>query len=294
MPQPLVQSYPGMRTLPLATLLFAAVALVGAPLGTAHAERRGIFPGEGFTFSLSMGPITGARARMVVGDPVERNGRSVVFVQGQAETLSIVKLVAPMSASYVLTLDAGTLAPREIVSDEKGLHENNFHSFLDGKKLDIDIATPRGKRHQARVLSREPRDPIAAYFALRASDLANGAAYDLDVLDGAALWRCHLVVKGREPLVLGDDPEHPKPAVDAIHLEGRLERIDDAARPIGRPLRTIALWITDDASRVLLRTTFDSDLGKAKLDLTSYVPPARKTRTPKANTTLPGIQVGTR
>ena len=290
MPRAKVQSYPGMRTLPLAILLLAVVA----PPGTARAQRPGVFPGEGFTYSLSMGPIDGARARMVVGLPMERNGRSVVFVQGQAETLSIVKLVAPMSATYVLTLDSATLAPREIVSDEQGLHENNFHSFLDDKKLDIDIATPRGRRHQVRVLARAPRDPIAAYFALRASDLSNGAAYDLDVLDGPALWRCHLVVAGREPLVLGDDPEHPKPAVSAIHIGGRLERIDDAGRPIGRPLRTIALWITDDASRVLLRTTFDSDLGRAKLDLTSYVPPAHRTRMPRSDPTLPGIEVGTR
>ncbi|MEO6950806.1 MAG: DUF3108 domain-containing protein [Polyangia bacterium] len=260
---------------------------------TAHAENRGVQPGEGFTFALSMGPIVGARARMVVGAPFEKNGRSLVYVQGEAETLSIVKLVAPMTAAYVLTLDVATLAPREIVSDEKGLHESSFHSLLDGKKLDLDLASPKGKRHQSRVMSREPRDPIAAYFALRASALSNGAAYDLDVLDGGALWRAHLVVRGREPLVLGDDPEHPKAPVAAIHIDGTLDRIDDAGNKIGRPQRSIALWVTDDASHVLLRTTFDSDLGRAKLDLTSYIPPARKTKLRQAEAALPGIQLST-
>lgn len=282
MPRRLVQSYPGMRTLSLAVLLLCTVS--------AHAERGGLQPGEGFTFALSMGPIQGARARLVVGAPFEKKGRSLVYVRGEAETLSIVKLVAPMTASYVLTLDAATLAPREIVSDEKGLNENSFHSFLDGKKLELDLASPRGKRHQVRVLLREPRDPIAAYFALRASELPDGATYDLDVLDGGALWRARLVVKGREPLVLGDDEEHPRPPVDAIHIAGTLDRIDDVGHLIGRPQRTIALWVTDDASRILLRTTFDSDLGRAKLDLTSYSAPARKTKVRQAEATLPGIQ----
>src|SRR5262245_12609849 len=94
-------------------------------------DHPGLRPGEAYTYRFNVGPIEGARARMSVGLPVTREGRTLVAVQGEAETLSLVRLVAPVSASYVLTLDADTLLPQEITSTEKGMRDRKFHSLVD-------------------------------------------------------------------------------------------------------------------------------------------------------------------
>jgi len=251
-------------------------------------DHPGIRPGEAYTYRFSVGPIEGARARMSVGLPVVKDGRPLVAVQGEAETLSLVRLVAPVSAAYVLTLDAGTLLPREVTSTEKGMRDRRFHTVLDGRALDLEVTSPQKSHRSRRVLSREARDPLSAYFALRAHTLKPGGTIGLDVLDGAALWRLKLRVSEREDIRLDENGLNPRPPVRAIRLDGTLQRIDDQARPMAKPApRQITLWLSDDTTRVLLRAAFDSELGRALLELTSYVPPKRRDRALPAP--LPGL-----
>jgi hypothetical protein len=252
----------------------------------------GVRPGEGFTYRLSVGPIEGARARMSVGAPVRRDGHMLVAVQGEAETISLVNLVAPVTAAYKLVLDASTLLPREITSTERGLRNRTFHSLVDGRALDITMTSAKKNGRALRKLSREIRDPLSAYFVLRASRLKDGDELELDVLDGLYIWRSHLRVVRREPIELaGLSPDSkPLPAMQAIRLEGSLVRVDDAGVPTPKiRKRSLAAWIGDDASRPLLRAEFDSELGRAKLEMTSYEAPAKAPRLERAAQVPPGV-----
>jgi hypothetical protein len=251
----------------------------------------GVVPGEAFTFRFTVGPIEGARARMSVGLPATKDGRTLVAVQGEAETLSIAKLLAPISASYVLTLDTATLLPKDVTSVERGLHDVTYTHHYTGKELQLDLVAKAKEHHGKHVLSRETRDPISSYFALRAMDLVPEKTLTLDVLDGAVLWRAHLRVVGSEDLQMSDDTEHPHPPVRAIHLEGKLEHIDWSGRPLGRAPRTVSVFLSDDDKRLLYRCSFDSELGRAKLDLTSYIPPPRSKKLPAGSLPLPGITI---
>ncbi len=249
-------------------------------------------PGEGFTYLLSVGPIEGARARMSVGLPVRRDGRVLVAVQGEAETISLVNLVAPVTAAYQLVVDASTLLPREITSNERGLRNRSFHSLVDGRALDIELISAKKNGRTQRRLSREIRDPLSAYFVLRALRLKEGDELELDVLDGLYIWRSHLRVAGREPIQLaGPNPDSkPSPPMAAIRLEGTLLRVDDAGVPTPHiAKRKLVAWLADDASRALLRAEFDSELGRAKLEMTSYQPPAKAPRLERAAQVPPGV-----
>ena len=257
--------------------------------------RASLRPGEAFIYRLSVGTIDGARARMSIGLPVTRDGRVLIAVQGEAETTDLVRLVAPVTASYVLTLELGTLLPREVDSKEKGLRDRSFHSVVDGRIVDQDIVSATRSWKTKRTLSREVRDPLSAYFALRALELEPGTELDFDVLDGVALWRTHLKVLEVESIRLNEESPQPPPPVRAIHLEGTLVKIDDLGRLLPKiAKRSISCWLTDDAARILLRARFDADLGRAQLELTTYVSPQGAIKTTKASgklipLALPGL-----
>jgi hypothetical protein len=257
--------------------------------------KAGIRPGEAFLYTLSVGQIVGARARMSVGIPVTKDGHALVAVQGEAETTELVRLLAPVTASYVLTLDLGTMLPREVLSREKGLRDRSFHSFLSGTTLDQELTSTLRNAKTKRALTREIRDPLSAYFALRAQELLPGTEIDFDVLDGSAVWRTHLKVIGPEEIRLDEGMENakPSPPYKSIHIEGTLFRIDDQGHPITRVAkRAVSCWLSDDRDRVLLNARFDTDLGKATLRLTSYIPSKQASRFEGklAATSLPGLQ----
>src|SRR5438105_4792706 len=90
--------------------LAALLLTLAAPAAAAHS---GALPGEAFTFKFSVGPIESGRARMSVGLPVENDGRRLLAVHGQAETLPWLALVARMNHDYQLVLDTGTPIPVE-------------------------------------------------------------------------------------------------------------------------------------------------------------------------------------
>ncbi len=275
----------------VAVVVAGCLASAGGP---ARAEDRaghpGVRPGEAFTYRFSVGAIEGARARMSIGAPATNDGHRLVAVQGHAETIALVALVAPVNDTYQLVLDADTLLPRELNTVERGMRERRFHTLFDGRAIDVDMTSATRKLHTKRSLAREVRDPLSAYFTLRAASLVNGQQLELDVLDGMNVWRAQLHVVGREQIRLSEDSPRPPAPVRAIHLEGTLTRIDDQARAIVKVApRTISCWLSDDAARALLRASFDSELGRARLELTSYTPPQKKD--PVRPAALPGVVI---
>jgi hypothetical protein len=266
------------RRLSIMLGLLGVVALASLA-AAAPAGNPGVRPGEAMTFRLYMGGLEAGRARMSVGMPVSREGRRLVAVHGQAETTSIIKLVARMDEDYQLVLDANTLLPREVVSLERSPHPQRIASLVDGQHVAHDVKTDRYTGKSKRVMPSLVRDPLTALFALRAMPLADGEHLQLDVLDGTVLWRSQLAIR-REQVRLSDET-HGRPA---IRIDGEITRIDDAGRPLGQPPRHLTVWLSDDADRALLRMESDTSMGRAAIELTSY---QRGTRGPMPQ--LPGI-----
>jgi hypothetical protein len=278
-----------MRMQPLLVPLVLAASTLTSVAGGAHpGAHPGARPGEAFTFKFSVGPIEGGRARMSIGKPTAERGRRVIWAHGQAETTAFIKLLARVEDDYTVAVDTGSLLPLRVRETERGMRERKISAVLDGRNAEVDYWSPERQHKGKRMLPRIVRDPLSGFFALRAMALENGQKIGLDVLDGAALWRAALTVKRGEKLRVDSDPAG-SPARAAIRIDGVATRIDDAGRPRGTAPRSMIIFLSDDADRVLLRLEADTELGRAALELTSYQPAARVTqeRTP----TLPGIEI---
>ena len=275
-----------MRALPFAIGLAATLAASAATPATAM--HPGAWPGEAFTFKFSLGPIEGGRARMSIGKPVAQSGRRVIAVHGQAETTAFVKVLAHIEDDYQLVFDTGTLLPVSVAETERGIRERRISvAHVDPRIADVDFWSPERQHKGRRLLPRIVRDPLSGYFALRALPLDDGQKIDLDVLDGAALWRVALVAhRGARVHVGGDGGA----ARAAIRIDGVARRIEDNGRPrAGVGPRAMTIWLSDDDNRVLLRLEAETDLGPCALELTSYVPPTAHAVVEHAPQ-LPGIE----
>jgi hypothetical protein len=259
----------------------ALLMLLVAPAAAAHS---GALPGEAFTFKFSVGPIESGRARMSVGFPVEKGGRRLLAVHGQAETLPWLALVARMNDDYKLLVDAGTLIPVEVTTVERGIRERKIEAGIhaSGRFVDVSLQSQKEKGRARRSVPDVVRDPLSALFAVRAAPLRTGDEVTFLVLDGTILWRSQIAVR-RETLRTEEDAHGKK----AIRLDGTNLRVDDAGRPTGLPARRYTVWLSDDADRVLLRMEAQIDLGNAIIELTSYS--GARSRGPAP--ALPGLQI---
>jgi hypothetical protein len=264
-------------------LVLAASALASAASG-AHPGARS---GEAFTFKFSVGPVEGGRARMSIGKPVAERGRRVVWAHGQAETTAFIKLLARVQDDYTVAVDTGNLLPLTVRETERGLRERKISAAIDGRNAEVDYWSPERQHKGRRLLPKIVRDPLSGFFALRAMPLADGHKITMDVLDGAALWRAALTVKRGDKVRVESDGAGAA-ARPAIRIDGVATRIDDSGRPRAMAPRTMVIFLSDDADRVLLRLEADTELGRAALELTSYQPAPRvgQEKTPQ----LPGIE----
>jgi hypothetical protein len=231
----------------------------------------GLQPGEAATFKFSVGPVESGRARMSVGKPTRKDGRTVVAVHGQAETAPWLQLLVRLNDDYQLVLDAATLLPLQVLSVERGLRERRIDAQLDGRVADFTVEGSREAGRHHRVLPTVTRDPLAQLFALRAAPLRDGDRLEQDVLDGTALWHAQMSVHRGERVHLDIDGERAA-ARPAIRIDGTLTKINDTGRPMGQPQRHLTAWLSDDQTRILLRLEADTDLGRCSLELTRYFP----------------------
>lgn len=263
------------------------VATLVAASSSADAMHPGARPGEAFTFKFSLGPVEGGRARMSIGKAVAHGNRRLVAVHGQAETTSIIKLVARVDDDYKLVFDTANLLPVSVSETERGVRQRRINSTMSGRTADVDFWAPDKQSKGRHNLPRLARDPLSGLFALRALPLEDAQKLSLDILDGNALWRVALDVKRGQAVRLG---ENAGVARRAIRIDGVARRIEDSGHPrAGQGPRGLTMWLSDDADRVLLRLEADTDLGRCALELTSYDPPNRAVAdvTPQ----VPGIEL---
>jgi hypothetical protein len=243
--------------------------------GLARAEPSGpmpgYVPGEAFTYKFSIGVIDAGRARMSVGYPASIDGRRVLAVAGDAHSASWFAVIAKLDDQYKVILDAEKLFALKVASAETGIRTRAIQSELDGRMLDIAISAPLRNEKFHRRLPGPPRDPVGSLFALRAARLADGDVVELLALDGAALYRGSIAVAGREELTLASGK-----TVRAIRLDALAQRIDDGGHPARVPIRAFRIFLSDDDARIPWRISGETDLGEARLELTSYVPPRKR------------------
>lgn len=256
--------------------LGVALALLGS--APARAERKG----EAFTFSLRLGPIEGGRARLSIAPPFRDPRGRAIHVLGEAQAVGIAKVLTKLEDRYQLVIDADTLLPRSMSVDEAGyLRTRTVAAAFDGRRAEVKEVIGGAVSQRTGLLPGAPMDPVAALMAMRAARLRDGDRLKMVIVDGAAFYRGEVLVAGREEIQIGDGPRR------AIRLVCQGERIRVDGSKVDRPTREALLWLSDDAARVPLRMSGETDLGTAYVELTSHEAPRGPLPVPHE---LPGVE----
>ena len=197
-----------------------------------------VYPGESMQYQVSVHGLTLAHAQVAVGRPGWVDGHRAVIVRAHVSTNAVFDFLGQATLDLVTTIDLATGAP--------------LHSVMDA------AATVDGKHqheHKDRAWPADNaggHDVLSVAGAIRAWQSKPEEHLELSVglsrhLVHVAMWDA-----GRDRIA----------KVPAIHYEGL---VDDDLH--------VALWISDDASRVPLRFELITKWGTLVAELTEYQPP---------------------
>lgn len=258
------------------TPLVAAATAVPFP-----ALRPFFIPGETITWDVTVAGITGARARLAVGEPAvsERGPGRVVVLRAEAESAGIAVLVKEAKSSMASWVDVDSGVPSRSESDSSGLTSG---LFVESDRVNDGHGGPtaaltihRRKRGAEESRSRVQRlpvaathDPLSATLALRAWTARPGSRALLYALGGARLWRTELTMEGSELLRTAVGKRR------TIRISGVSTRLRPTFEVDGKHApRTFTLWVTDDDQRIPVQIRARTEMGDMVAKLTSYEAP---------------------
>jgi hypothetical protein len=237
-------------------------------------------PGETITWEVTVAGITGARARLAVGEPatIDGGGR-IVILRAEAESAGIAILVKEVRSKMSSWIDTDSGVPSRSESDSSGLTstllvEAERHPDGDGQPS-VALTIHRKKRSGDETQSKtqrlpviETHDPLSATLALRAWNAKRGSRALLYSLGGARLWRTELTFEGNEKLktALGH-----RNTVRITGVSTRLRPtfdVDAKYKP-----RTFTIWVTDDDQRIPVQIRARTEMGDMIARVTSYESP---------------------
>jgi hypothetical protein len=242
----------------------------GRPSATATATNEvGLNPGESMAFEVRLGGVLAGEAQLAVGELGRYDGHRAVVVKSRAATAGAAALLKKIvdEATTVIDMDSG----RPLQLDT--LVEQDHQTTTAQAKFTGSVANVTYER------SDEPKphtmhidfgamtvhDTHSAMAQLRGWRAAPGTTKTVFVVGGRRLWRVDVRYVGEETIgsALGNRR--------AVRYTGASYR----ARPnfgveSDKPTRTFSVWLSDDADRVPLRMTAQTELGEVSMDLTEY------------------------
>ena len=233
------------------------------------AHELGLIPGESMAFEVHLGGMLAGEAQLAVGEIGELDGHHAIVVKSRAATAGAARLVKNIVDEATTTIDADTGRPL-LLDTDVALNDktSTAHAKFTGSIAVVtytkpDDPTPRTYRGDFGKVT--VYDSHSAMAQLRNWHAAPGTAKQIYVVGGRRLWRVDLTFVGSETLgsALGNHK--------TVHLRGAAFR----AKPNlqvegGKATRTFDVWISDDADRVPLKMTAQTELGDVAMDITEY------------------------
>ena len=261
-------------------LLLLAGCAAGAEAMTLPAQSRpsaaatasnevGLNPGESMSFEVRLGGVLAGQAELAVGQIGRVDGHRAVVVKSRAETVGAAALFKRIvdEATTVIDMDSGR--PMQLDT----LVEQDHQTTTAQAKFAGSIAnvtyerSDEPKPHTMRIDFGQMtvHDTHSAMAQLRGWRAAPGTTKTVFVVGGRRLWRVDVKYVGEETIgsALGNRR--------AVKYTGASFR----ARPnfgveSDKPTRTFSVWLSDDADRVPLKMTAQTELGEVSMDLTEY------------------------
>jgi hypothetical protein len=232
----------------------------------------GLNPGESMAFEVRLGGVLAGEAALAVGEIGEVEGKRAVVVKSRAATAGAAALIKKITdeATTVIDMDSG----RPIQLDtlvEMGSKRTVATAKFTGTIADITYTRsddPKPHTYKINFGTNTVHDTHSAMAQVRGWRPTPGTTRSVFVVGGRRLWRVDVRYLGTETIgtALGNR--------SAIKFEGASFR----ARPnftieTDKPMRTFTVWLSDDADRVPLRVTANTELGEVAVELTDYQRP---------------------
>ncbi len=229
----------------------------------------GLNPGESMAFEVRLGGVLAGEAALAVGELGRYEGHRAVVVKSRAATAGAAALIKKIvdEATTVIDMDSGR--PLQLDTMVEQDHQTTTaQAKFTGSVANVTYSRSDEKDpHVMRIDfgAMTVHDTHSAMAQLRGWRAVPGTTKTVFVVGGRRLWRIDVRYVGSETLgtALGNRR--------AIRYTGASFR----ARPnfgveSDKPARTFSVWLSDDADRVPLRMSAQTELGEVTMDLTEY------------------------
>jgi Protein of unknown function (DUF3108) len=235
--------------------LFALLALLAAPTGA----RAGFAPGEETIFDITYLGLRTGEGRIVVGK-AEGDIWPVIF---QARTVGVGGFI-DIREHLVSYWDAKTRLTRG--SDLKAYEVGDYHVDTarfdrDSGKTTFTVARKGGTKVMTADVAKNVQDLTSAFMWLRTQPLDVGQRHEIPVASGAKQFTLIAEVIGREKI-----------EADAGTFQTLKIRVRTAIEGKFSTKRDSTMWLSDDASHVLVRASADFAVGSIVATLKRFTP----------------------
>lgn len=213
--------------------------------------------GETLTFDLDvLGMVEAGTLQITVERPM--SGGRIIPLRARARTDAAVANVKKFTGVALSWIDARTLLPERYrdETEEDGVHKVSDARILPAQP-ELTIEYRYGDRAGKDVYPRERPvlDALSTLAYLRAAKLAPGDRFCFDLVANRRFWRLEGQVARKTEKV-----DTPAGRFDTFRIDATTLRAD---RPADRP-RSIHLWFTRDARRLLVAVVSEVDLGPVR------------------------------
>lgn len=213
--------------------------------------------GETLTYDLDvLGMVRAGTLELSVERPI--SGGKVLPLKARARTDASVANVKKFAGVALSWIDAATLLPERYrdESDEGGVHKVSDARILPGEP-EVTITHRYGEREGKTSYRREGEvlDALSTLTYLRAAKLSPGDRFCFDLVANRRFWR----LEGRVAEKI-EKVDTAAGRFDTFRVDATTRRAD---RPAAPP-RTLHLWFTNDARRLLVAVVSEVDLGPVR------------------------------
>jgi len=232
----------------------------------------GLNPGENMAFEVRLGGVLAGEAQLAVGEAGQYEGHRAVVVKSRAATAGAAALIKKIidEATTVIDLDSGRPLQLDtyVVQDGK---TTKAEAKFTGTIANVTYTRDGDVKPHAFKLdfgAQTVHDTHSAMAQLRGWRATPGTTRTVFVVGGRRLWRVDVRYVGEETIgsVLGNRR--------AVKFSGASFRARaDFGVESQTPTRTFTVWLSDDADRVPLKMSAQTELGEVTMDLTEYTRP---------------------
>jgi hypothetical protein len=242
----------------------------GRPSAAATASNEvGLNPGESMAYEVRLGGVLAGEAALAVGEIGRFEGHRAVVVKSRAATAGAAALIKKIvdEATTVIDMDSGRPLQLDTLV-EQDRQTTTAQAKFTGSIADVTyMRSDEPKPHTMRINfgAMTVHDTHSAMAQLRGWRATPGTTKTVFVVGGRRLWRVDVRYVGEE--TLGTTVGNRR----AVRFTGASYRArPDFGVESDKPARTFSVWLSDDADRVPLRMTAQTELGEVTMELTDY------------------------